>query len=168
MTAIDSIVSPYTGLEGLCLPKWEDMPDLDIYMDQLLALIARYLKGGPDSYSKDLTPSMVNNYVKQGIIPAPVKKKYNRPHLAALLIVCLLKPVLPIPEIGRIILLGQQTDATLQTLYHLFFTELSGLQTHHDTPLAQTLQHALLARSYQALVLKALTEGNENTFPIDC
>ncbi|MCQ2452374.1 MAG: DUF1836 domain-containing protein [Oscillospiraceae bacterium] len=168
MAAIDSNIFPFTGLEGLCLPKWEEMPDLDIYMDQLLALITRYLKGGPESYSKDLTPSMVNNYVKQSIIPAPVKKKYNRPHLAALLIVCLLKPVLPIPEIGRIILLGQQADATLQTLYQLFYTELSGVQTNHDTPLAQTLQHALLARSYQAMVLKALSEGNEEAFPIDC
>ena len=54
------------------LPKWEELPDIDLYMDQVIALMNRYL----DNRTKDkmITPSMVNNYVKMKVMPAPVKK----------------------------------------------------------------------------------------------
>ncbi len=87
----------------LHLPRWNELPDLDIYMDQVLSLLSRYLRDLPGLEEKGLTASMVNNYVKQGILPAPVGKRYNRTHLACLIIITILKSVLPIGSIGRII-----------------------------------------------------------------
>ena len=57
------------------LPRWAELPDLELYMDQVLLLAERSL--GPDAPSdhKGLTASMVNNYVKLGLLPPPVKKK---------------------------------------------------------------------------------------------
>lgn len=81
------------------LPRWEDLPDLELYMDQVLSLAERYLGGCPGLDGRALTASMVNNYVKLGVIPAPVKKRYSRVHLARLLMLCLLKGVLPIASI---------------------------------------------------------------------
>ena len=49
-----------------------------------------------------LTPSMVNNYVKAGLIAAPVKKLYNREHVARLLVICIFKQVLSIQAIATL------------------------------------------------------------------
>ena len=51
---------------------------------------------------------MINNYVKQGIIPAPEKKKYNRAHIAYLIVICVLKQVFSISDIGKLITLTIQ------------------------------------------------------------
>ena len=80
-------------LGGYRLPEWDDLPQIDLYLDQVIALVNRYL--GFFVYDpaeeKLLTPSMVNNYVKLRLIPAPVRKKYARKHIALLLMICTFK-----------------------------------------------------------------------------
>ena len=75
------------------LPDWDDLPQIDLYLDQVIALVNQYL--GFFVYDpaeeKLLTPSMVNNYVKLRLIPAPVRKKYGRRHIALLLMICTFK-----------------------------------------------------------------------------
>ena len=51
---------------------------------------------------------MINNYVKQGIMPAPEKKKYSRAHIAYLMVICVLKQVYSISDIGKLISLTIQ------------------------------------------------------------
>ena len=85
------------------LPYWKDLPDIDLYMDQVISLMEKYLTYVAGSDSKTLTPSMINNYVKLDIIPAPNKKKYSREHIAYLLIICSLKQIMPIPRIKEMI-----------------------------------------------------------------
>ena len=99
------------ALTGLCaliaeqkLPRWDELPDLELYMDQVLSLIERYLGKYPGFDRKGLTASMVNNYVKLGVMPPPVKKKYTRIHLAHLIMICVLKASLPIDLIRNLIL----------------------------------------------------------------
>lgn len=84
------------------LPSWEQLPDIDLYMDQVLLLVDRSLHGFPGYEERGLTASMVNNYVKQGVLPAPIKKRYGRQHLACLLMICALKPALPISAIRAV------------------------------------------------------------------
>ncbi len=85
------------------LPHWDELPDLELYMDQVLSLIERYLGSYPGFDRKGLTASMVNNYVKLGVMPPPVKKKYTRSHLAHLIVICVLKACLPIDSIKNMI-----------------------------------------------------------------
>ena len=59
------------------LPRWNALPDLELYMDQVLSLMERYLGNYPGFDRKGLTAAMVNNYVKLGVMPPPVKKKYT-------------------------------------------------------------------------------------------
>ncbi len=94
------------------LPRWHDLPDLDLYMDQVIALIDRFLRDYPGYDEKGLTASMVNNYVKLKAMPAPVKKKYNREHIAYLLIICLLKASLPISDIQTLIAAGMELSSS--------------------------------------------------------
>ncbi len=91
-------------LENFNLINYDELPDIELYMDQILTLIQRQLSIFTyNSYDKLLTSSMVNNYVKGNVIPAPISKKYNREHLALLEEVCTLKQVLSIAEIKQII-----------------------------------------------------------------
>ena len=90
--------------EGYALPAWEQLPGIPLYMDQVtmvtgeaLALFER------DEKQSLLTSSMVNNYVKNGVVEHPVHKKYMREHLVKLMMTSLLKQVLSLPEIQRLI-----------------------------------------------------------------
>lgn len=100
------------------LPRYNELPDFELYMDQVISLMQKYLS--PYILSDDaLTPSMINNYVKMNVLPAPEKKKYNKDHLAQLIVICLMKRQLSIPTINAIIL-EQIKHNGLETFYNSF------------------------------------------------
>lgn len=83
------------------IPLWNELPELDLYMDQVIVLMEKHLN--VSKKDKLITPSMINNYVKLGIVPPPQKKKYSKTHIAYLIIICSLKQVMPIPDIKILI-----------------------------------------------------------------
>ena len=88
------------------MPRWNELPDIELYLDQVVNHLERYIKQYVvDKEEKVITKTMINNYVKQGIMPAPEKKKYNRTHIAYLLVICVLKQVYSISDIGKLITL---------------------------------------------------------------
>lgn len=101
MNGTDDLSELCRHVEELRLPRWNELPDLELYMDQVLSLIERYLGGYPGH--RGLTAAMVNNYVKLGVMPPPVKKRYTRLHLAHLVVICILKASLPIESIRRMV-----------------------------------------------------------------
>lgn len=110
------------------IPRWHELPEFDLYMDQVIALAEKYLSVLSADGKGLLTPSMINNYVKSGVLPPPKNKKYNRTHLAILMIVCITKPVMEISAISEIIHRGIETDSIENVLNRLattFETELS-------------------------------------------
>lgn len=81
-------------------PGWDKLPDIDLYMDQVIIMMEKQLDiFMRDASDKLITRSMINNYVKHGLISPPVNKKYSRSHIAYLMAVCILKQLLPIPDI---------------------------------------------------------------------
>lgn len=93
-------------MEQSQLPRWDDLPDFHLYMDQVLSLVNDYLSFAQvRSDEKPLTAAMINNYVKLKILPKPVKKRYTRVHLAHLVIIGLLKGIYPIGDIKAGLLL---------------------------------------------------------------
>jgi len=86
------------------LPTWNELPDIPLYMDQVITLVSKYLEIYRKTLGTEtiLTPSMINNYVKLGTIPAPVKKKYTKVHIAYLLVVCTLKQTLDMATIHKL------------------------------------------------------------------
>lgn len=80
-------------------PAWEELPGIPLYMDQVILYLGESLELFQREGSSLLTSSMINNYVKTGLIPHPEKKKYTKEHLAGLMAVCMLKQVLPIQDI---------------------------------------------------------------------
>ena len=89
-------------LEKFDLPDWESLPELDLYMDQVILLLNRYLSPmvGEEKY---VTASIINNSVRMKVMPPPVKKRYARIHLAYLIIICTLKQSLSISCIQRML-----------------------------------------------------------------
>ena len=76
--------------------QWRDLPDIGLYMDQVISYMPRQLitYAGEDA----LTPAMVNHYIKDGLLPRAEGKKYGRTHLAYLTAICALKRVLAVRD----------------------------------------------------------------------
>lgn len=71
----NSVAAWSAGLAAQRLPRWDELPDIDLYLDQVLTLLDKYLGPFlPENGGHALTASMINNYVKLRIVPAPVKK----------------------------------------------------------------------------------------------
>ncbi|GAA6395922.1 DUF1836 domain-containing protein [Solibaculum mannosilyticum] len=97
------------------LARWDELPDLELYMDQVITYLDRQLTAFKQKEEKGITSSMINNYVKDGLVPRPKGKKYQKRHLADLLTVCTLKPVLPISDIA---LLLEQVPEEQRPTFH--------------------------------------------------
>lgn len=97
-------------LNKLRLPYWDELPTLELYMDQVIIVLNDYLDyyASESGDEKLITPAMVNNYVKQKLIPAPVKKKYGRVHLALLMMICTLKQTLCMAAVGSMLPKGDE------------------------------------------------------------
>ena len=71
-----------TGLEHFKLPRWNDLPSIDLYLDQVLSLLDEYLGEYLELDGKKvMTKTMINNYAKNDLLPPPVKKKYSKEHM---------------------------------------------------------------------------------------
>ncbi len=83
---------------------WDELPDLDLYMDQVLTILEKQAEAYLQAEDiKAITPSMINNYVKDGTIQHPVKKKYGKDHIANLIMLNSAKQVLPIADISSLL-----------------------------------------------------------------
>ena len=98
------------------LPKWEDLPDFGLYMDQVITLLSQHLYYLPqEDHSAELvTPTAINNYVRLKIMPAPEKKRYRRIHLAYLFMICTLKQTITIAQVQKIIPVGLEEEEIKQ------------------------------------------------------
>ncbi len=93
------------------LPDWNTIPDIGLYMEQVIVLLSQYLglisafddKSAKDDEAKVFTAAAINNYVRLKIMPPPVKKKYYRVHIAYLIMIFTLKQSISINVLKDII-----------------------------------------------------------------
>ena len=100
-------------------PRWEEIPNIDLYLDQVLLYVNQVCSTVSVEKEKGLTASMVNNYVKHGYLAKPDKKKYQRQQIARLIAITTLKSVFSIQEIAQT-LNTLQTQASSEQLYNAF------------------------------------------------
>ncbi len=84
----------------LKLPRWEDFPAFELYIDQVIAFVCDRLDIFRNCDEPLITAAMINNYVKNGVLHPPVKKKYDRTHLAKLIVICISKRILALSQIS--------------------------------------------------------------------
>ena len=112
-------------MEGFCLPTWEALPDMELYMDQVISLVNRYLNLIPqDDTNPVITASAVNNYVRLRMMPAPERKRYSRHHMACVIMICVLKQSLTLAEIQRI-LPPEMTAENIRQTYNDFVGKMA-------------------------------------------
>ena len=100
-------------------PKWEEIPSINLYLDQVLLYVNQICPPASPDKEKGLTASMVNNYVKHGYLTKPEKKKYQRKQIARLIAITTLKSVFSIQEIAQT-LNTLQTETNSEELYNAF------------------------------------------------
>jgi hypothetical protein len=106
-------------LENFTLPNWDSLPDLDLYMDQVITYLEKQLSPlTVEEHEKLITPFMINNYVKGNLIPSPIKKKYSREHMGFILGICSVKQVLSISDISK--LRSRIKSDNIEDLYQIF------------------------------------------------
>ena len=137
--------------------SWEQIPDLGLYMDQVVTFITRVYEPlyGQDIHSY-LSPSMINNYVKSKLIPRPTGKKYSREQIALLSMIVILKQVSSMEDIRQMLELRE--EQTVEALYTAFcerFTQaIQSIRAPEtgdaEAPLRASLDLAIMASAYRA------------------
>ena len=117
---MDKAVEQAYGQIGQYRPvPWEQIPDLGLYMDQVITFITRaYEPLYGDSTKRYLSAPMINNYVKNKLIPRPTGKKYSRAQIALLIMIVALKRVCMMEDIRE--LLRAEGEEEVHALYDLF------------------------------------------------
>ncbi len=89
-------------ISAFIFPRWNELPEIELYMDQVVSYLSQKLAVLYDcdvsEENKSITATMINNYVKQKIVAAPVKKRYDRARVSTLLMLFCVKQVLSIGE----------------------------------------------------------------------
>ncbi len=107
-----------TLLKSFILPKYQDIPDVGLYLDQVVKYINAYFLDFPDM---QMTPSMITNYVKHKIVSKVSKKTYSRNQIAHFIIIAVTKSVL---SLNNISLLFKYNDDDFEKFYDSFVSLL--------------------------------------------
>ena len=96
---------------------WDELPDIPLYMDQVVGYLARQLVSVGDGDA--LTSAMINNYIKDGLVERANGKKYGQEHLAYLTAITALKQVMSVREMKVLTTVGREMRAP-QRQYEYF------------------------------------------------
>ena len=113
---LNSIMESFDRIDYI---KAADIPNIDLYMDQVTTLMESRLKNTtryPDQ-DKILTKTMINNYTKNNLLPPPLKKKYSREHVMILIFIYYYKGIMSISDIQTV----------LQPITERYFKKADGL-----------------------------------------
>ena len=105
------------------IPRYAEIPTVGLYLEQASKYICEYLEPLGDF---SLTPSMISNYVKKGLISSPVKKQYSREQIAYLFFIAVGKSVLSLDALSNFIALQKRTYG-LQRAYDYFCEEFKNV-----------------------------------------
>ncbi len=105
--------------------KPQDIPNIDLYMDQVTTFMDERRNPGED---KILTKTMINNYAKNDLLPPPEKKKYNKEHMLLLIFIYYYKNILSISDIQALLkpitkeFFKTEEDFNLESVYTEVFS----------------------------------------------
>lgn len=155
------------------LPHWDELPELDLYMDQVIEIVNKYLSTLEIFYGEgnDITRPMINNYVKLKLMPAPVKKKYSRAHLAYIIVICTLKQSLNMATIQKI-LPAEIPEEEIKYIYNSFVKnqkasflyvseqadKIAGPILEEENAHPHRIDDLIMQTAFSANIFKCLTE----------
>ena len=125
----DLLNSILESLDRITYIKAEDIPNIDLYMDQVTTFMESRLKRTTRNPGEDkiLTKTMINNYAKNDLLPPPNKKKYTKEHVMLLVFIYYYKGILSINDIQALLepitkrFFGSGDSFNLETIYETAF-----------------------------------------------
>ena len=142
------------SIEKFRLPRFREIPDVGLYLDQTVKYINRFLSA---LGAVEITGSMISNYVKKGYISSPIHKQYSAEQIARLFFISIAKQVISMENITRLFEMQKETYEN-HVAYDYFCTELENTLaftfelTDHiedtattDTPAQRMLRSAIVA-----------------------
>ena len=105
---------------GFALPRYNDLPSVGLYLDQTVQFVNGYFRS---FCGVELTPSMVSNYVKKGVVDHPIRKKYTRDQIASLMYIAVSKTVLSMENIDALFKM-QRAHCSAGAAYDYFCDEM--------------------------------------------
>lgn len=101
----DLLNSIKESLDRIEYIRADEIPDIDLYMDQVTTFMESHLKNTTRNPGDDkiLTKTMINNYAKNDLIPPPIKKKYSKDHVLLLIFIYYYKGILSIGDIQELL-----------------------------------------------------------------
>lgn len=156
------------AVRAIHVPRYHELPEVELYRDQVVSFIESVLR--PLELCTEgpwLSPSMINNYVKAGLVPSPKKKLYGREHVARLLVICIFKQVLSIAAVSSLFKIQRMTYL-VDTAYDYVATELENAlhgtfgpegNVMHDTAHLITRESLLVRNAVIAFAAKAYLVG---------
>ena len=138
-------------LNNYKLPAWKELPDIGLYMDQVIALLGQYLDFIPveDQQNKPVTPTTINNYVRLKVMPAPEKRKYYRIHIAYLIMIFTLKQGISINGIQQILPGTGADEKEVRAFYTSYIERLQKIGTFFTAQTRDAHQDLLDAKGAQ-------------------
>lgn len=143
------------------LPAFEHLPDLDLYMDQVISYIEKKLDLFSVSESdKVITSFMINNYVKAELVKPPVSKKYSREQIGYFFAICAVKQILSMQEIKLLFNMDEKVSPDKDKLYE-FFRQVQSDNIQHASKAVQN-KIDIITRRYNSEVVKDAENAAEN------
>lgn len=133
--------------------QWKELPDIALYMDQVLAYLPRQLICFDQG--EQITSAMVNNYIKDGVVPRAEGKRYGPEHLGHLTAVSALKKVLSVKNIGLLLRSGKERHPDPEELYQYFCKKLDQVLNDTASTLDADVREEDLPRMALDLALRA-------------
>ena len=135
---------------------WEQLPDIPLYMDQVVSYLSKQLISFEEGDS--LTPAMINNYIKDGLLARANGKKYGQEHLAYLTAITALKQVLSVREMRALTAIGRERrDSKRQ--YEYFWKYLDEALTSTAQRLDENTTDHDLPKVVLELALRSYADG---------
>ena len=91
------------SLERTDYIRTSDIPNIPLYMDQVTTFMDRHMSPRNNNDEHVLTKTMINNYAKNDLLPAPEKKKYSKEHIIMLIFIYYFKNVMSINDIKTVL-----------------------------------------------------------------
>lgn len=151
------------------LPSWEAIPNMGLYMEQVVELLKDYLDYMPPELKDEqvITGAAINNYVRRGILPPPNRKRYYRVHIAYLIMICTLKQSLSMTMVQKL-LPPSAEEGTVRAAYESYAAQHNRTATYFVRQVRQAsdqiLDHAepsetSVAQTEELIAASAIVSG---------
>lgn len=136
--------------------SWEQLPDIQLYMDQVMSYMPRQLIDLTEN--GEVTASMMHNYAKEGLLPRSAGKRYSKEHIAYLTAICLLKQVLQVRDVKTLLKESVDEDIDVQRVYGKILALLDDGLEKSAQALPETDDRRAVAGAALRLAVSAYTQ----------